>query len=63
MDPVYGAVFASLLLGESLYGIQGWIGAGLITLAAATNALLGTYEANSNNLAVEIAEDRNDSIL
>ena len=40
MDPVYGAFFASWLLGESLNGIQGWVGAGLITVAAATNAFL-----------------------
>lgn len=39
LDPVYGAFFASLLLGEGLsqYGL---VGAGLITVAAATNALL-----------------------
>jgi drug/metabolite transporter (DMT)-like permease len=41
MDPVYGAAFSYLLLGETLNGLKGWIGAGLITLAAATNALLG----------------------
>jgi len=40
MDPVYGAAFSSWLLGESLGGLQGWTGAGLITLAAATNAFL-----------------------
>lgn len=40
MDPVYGAFFASWFLGESLGGTQAWIGAGMITLAAATNALL-----------------------
>lgn len=39
MDPVYGAFFANLLLGETL-GTQGMIGAGLITVAAATNAFL-----------------------
>eukprot|EP00957_Ditylum_brightwellii_P146487 11152968-Ditylum_brightwellii.AAC.1 len=39
MDPVYGAVFANLLLGETL-GPLGIGGAGLITVAAATNAFL-----------------------
>ena len=39
MDPVYGAIFSNLLLGESLsaYGV---VGAGIITVAAATNAFL-----------------------
>jgi drug/metabolite transporter (DMT)-like permease len=40
MDPVYGAGFSAWLLGESLGGVAGWTGAGLITLAAATNAFL-----------------------
>lgn len=40
MDPVYGAFFSSWLLGESLGGPQAWLGAGMITLAAATNTLL-----------------------
>lgn len=39
MDPVYGAFFSNLLLGETLSGI-GVVGAALITLAAATNAFL-----------------------
>jgi drug/metabolite transporter (DMT)-like permease len=39
MDPVYGAVFSFWLLGEQLTG-TGVVGAGLITLAAATNAFL-----------------------
>jgi drug/metabolite transporter (DMT)-like permease len=38
MDPVYGALFSYALLGETLNGVTGWVGAGLITLAAATNA-------------------------
>jgi hypothetical protein len=37
---VYGAGFSAWLLGESLGGVAGWTGAGLITLAAATNAFL-----------------------
>jgi drug/metabolite transporter (DMT)-like permease len=38
MDPVYGAVFANLLLGEQL-GAIGWVGSGLIVAAAVTNAV------------------------
>ena len=40
LDPVYGAFFSWLLLGETLGGPQSYVGAGLITLAAATNAFL-----------------------
>ena len=40
LDPVYGAFFSWLLLGETLGGAQAYFGAGLITLAAATNAFL-----------------------
>ncbi|GKY92154.1 hypothetical protein MPSEU_000186700 [Mayamaea pseudoterrestris] len=40
MDPVYGAVFSSVLLGENLNGFQGWLGAGIIAAAAATNAFI-----------------------
>lgn len=39
LDPVYGAVFAYVLLGETLANTGAWIGAGLIVLAAGTNAL------------------------
>ena len=38
MDPVYGALFSAWWLGESLPGTWGYLGAGLITVAAATNA-------------------------
>ncbi|KAL7426347.1 hypothetical protein ACHAXM_000408 [Skeletonema potamos] len=38
LDPVYGAAFANLLLGETL-GWWGCVGAGLIVIAAATNAV------------------------
>ncbi|GAX26818.1 hypothetical protein FisN_9Lh087 [Fistulifera solaris] len=48
MDPVYGAFFSSWWLGESLEGLQGWIGAGMITLAAATNALMDFPERAEN---------------
>jgi drug/metabolite transporter (DMT)-like permease len=40
MDPVYGAFFAYLWLGESLPGVAGWIGATLVATAAASNAWL-----------------------
>jgi len=39
MDPVYGAFFSNLILGETLTTL-GWVGASMITVAAATNALL-----------------------
>lgn len=39
LDPVYGALFAFLLLGEQL-SVLGFVGATLITIAAATNAVL-----------------------
>jgi drug/metabolite transporter (DMT)-like permease len=42
MDPVYGAFFSYLLLGETLNGITGYIGAAFIVVAAATNAFLDT---------------------
>jgi drug/metabolite transporter (DMT)-like permease len=44
MDPVYGAFFSYLLLGETLNGITGWIGASLIVVAAATNAMFDVTE-------------------
>jgi len=40
LDPVYGAFFANILLGEQLSAPLGYIGAGLITFAAATNAYI-----------------------
>jgi drug/metabolite transporter (DMT)-like permease len=51
MDPVYGAIFANWWLGEQLGGWTGYIGAGLITIAAATNALLdfSSNESSSKN--------------
>ena len=44
MDPVYGALFSAWFLGESLPGVSGYVGVGLITAAAATNAFLETKE-------------------
>jgi drug/metabolite transporter (DMT)-like permease len=40
MDPVYGAVFAYWILGETLDGPLAWIGATLIVIAAAGNAFV-----------------------
>ena len=40
MDPVYGAAFSYVWLGEALPGVAGWIGAALIATAAASQALL-----------------------
>jgi drug/metabolite transporter (DMT)-like permease len=40
MDPVYGAVFAYWILGETLDGPLAWIGAALIVIAATGNALV-----------------------
>ena len=39
LDPVYGAIFANLLLGETL-GKVGLVGVLLIVLAAVTNAMV-----------------------
>ena len=49
MDPVYGAIFANILLGETL-GVLGLAGAGLITLAAATNALMDFGSVSSDEV-------------
>ena len=40
LDPVYGAFFSWALLGETLGGAPAFVGAGLITVAAVTNAFL-----------------------
>ena len=40
LDPVYGAIFAWVLLGEQLGGPQAYVGAAIITVAAATNIFL-----------------------
>jgi len=47
MDPVYGAFFSNLILGETLTNL-GWVGAGMITVAAATNALLDLRPGSSS---------------
>jgi drug/metabolite transporter (DMT)-like permease len=48
MDPVYGAFVANLLLGEQL-GTIGWIGSGLIFVAAATNAIFDFGPSNKDD--------------
>lgn len=48
MDPVYGAVWSNWLLGETLTGL-GVVGAGLITIAAATNAFLDLGSSSSSS--------------
>jgi len=40
LDPVYGAFFSWIILGETLGGLQAYIGASIIFVAAATNSLL-----------------------
>ena len=40
LDPVYGAFFSWIILGETLGGPQAYIGASVIFVAAATNSLL-----------------------
>ncbi|GMI13167.1 hypothetical protein TrVE_jg125 [Triparma verrucosa] len=55
LDPVWGAVFANLLLGEQL-GRYGILGAGLITVAAAQNALF----ALTTTTTTKIPEDTTD---
>lgn len=48
MDPVWGAIWANIILGETLTGF-GFVGAGLITVAAATNAFLDFGGSSSTN--------------
>jgi drug/metabolite transporter (DMT)-like permease len=48
MDPVYGAFFSYILLGETLNGVTGWMGATLIVIAAATNAFLDGTKDSTN---------------
>jgi len=40
LDPVYGAFFSWIILGETLGGTQAYIGASIIFVAAATNSML-----------------------
>jgi len=61
LDPVYGAIFANLLLGEQLSSI-GLVGAGLITFAAAANAYIDLTPrdsgGDSSSSGVNISADR-----
>lgn len=52
MDPVYGAIFSNVLLGETLQGL-GILGASLITLAAVTNVLLDLSSNSSTTAATD----------
>lgn len=52
MDPVYGAIFARLLLGDSeILGVQGILGAGLVTASAVASTLF------SNKKAAQLAPE------
>jgi drug/metabolite transporter (DMT)-like permease len=57
MDPVYGALFSYWLLGETLNGVQGWVGAGLITVAAATNAFVDLSSSTTPQIEQKAPED------
>jgi len=49
LDPVYGAFFSWIILGETLGGPQAYIGASIIFVAAATNSLLEFSKAEEIN--------------
>jgi drug/metabolite transporter (DMT)-like permease len=49
MDPVYGAFFSYLILGETFNGITGWLGAALIVIAAGTNAMIDVAERDTTS--------------
>ncbi|KAG7363783.1 EamA-like transporter family protein [Nitzschia inconspicua] len=49
LDPVYGALFSYLLLGETLGGVQSYVGAAMIFIAAATNSILEFTKPDNNN--------------
>jgi drug/metabolite transporter (DMT)-like permease len=57
MDPVYGAIFANLLLGETL-GKVGIGGALLIVLAAVTNAIVDFGNNNNDGDGDDVNNDR-----
>jgi len=56
LDPVYGAIFANLLLGEQLSSF-GFVGAGLITFAAGANAY---FELGSNEEGAQYSNTTKD---
>jgi len=49
LDPVYGAFFSYVILGETLGGPQGYIGAVIIFVAAASNSFLQFSNATDTN--------------
>jgi drug/metabolite transporter (DMT)-like permease len=62
MDPVYGAIFANVLLGESL-GRLGLVGAFLIVLAAAANAVADLGSVTSDQAVKAESSRRNEKVL
>jgi len=52
MDPVYGAFFSYLILGETM-GTQGYFGAILISCAAISNAILDFGKSRNNSIEME----------
>ena len=49
LDPVYGAFFSWIILGETLGGPQAFLGASIIFVAAATNSLLEFSKTDESN--------------
>jgi drug/metabolite transporter (DMT)-like permease len=49
LDPVYGALFSWIILGETLGGVQAYVGAAMVTVAAATNSLLEFSKQSSDD--------------
>jgi len=62
MDPVYGAIFSNILLGETL-GVLGVIGALLIAVAAVTNAVLGVGTIVEEDVVSMTSDSSDDSHL
>lgn len=62
MDPVYGAIFAWFLLGET-FGVQGLIGASCIVVAAVLSAISDSSRSStSDNITVSGSSDCQNSI-
>ncbi|KAL3822411.1 hypothetical protein ACHAXA_007418 [Cyclostephanos tholiformis] len=62
MDPVYGAIFANILLGETLSGL-GLVGAALIVLAAAANAVADFGDVTSDKVVDALKRSGKEKIL
>jgi drug/metabolite transporter (DMT)-like permease len=62
MDPVYGAIFANILLGETLGG-PGLVGAFLIVLAAAANAVADSGSVTSDQAVEAVSSSRKEKAL